>query len=128
MCDQFNLTKRRQTIKRAFFAVLAVFGLLVSCTITPHPMDMTQAVESAKTRSDHVGLVKHYEDAAKEMQAKADAHKKLLAQYEAAKGLNNRQSHDLIDHCQRLIRIYEQAVATNMIMAESHRQLAAEAK
>ena len=62
------------------------------------------------------------------MQAKADAHKKLLAQYEAAKGLNNRQSHDLIDHCQRLIRIYEQAVATNMIMAESHRQLAAEAK
>lgn len=46
-------------------------------------MDMTQAVQSAKTRSDHENLAKHYQDAAKEMQAKAAVHKKLLAQYEA---------------------------------------------
>jgi len=50
-------------------AVLALLGLLASCTINPHPMDMTQAVQQAKTRSDQEALAKHYEDAAKEMQA-----------------------------------------------------------
>jgi len=110
------------------FALVAVSGLLVSCSITPHPIDMTQAVQSAKTRSDHEILAKHYEDAAKEMQVKADVHKRLLAQYEAAKGLNSRQAHDLIDQCRSLVHIYEQAAAENMSMAESHRQLAAEAK
>jgi len=110
------------------FALVAVFGLLGSCTINPHPMDMTQAVQSAKTRSDHDALAKHYEDAAKEMRAKAEEHKKMLAQYEAKKGLYGKQAQTLISHCQGLVRIYEQATAENMNMAESHRQMAAEAK
>jgi multidrug efflux pump subunit AcrB len=107
------------------FALVAVFSLLVSCTITP--MEMTTAVRSAKTRSDHDALAKHYEDTAKEMQVKSDLHKKLLAEYEAARGIDSRQAHALIDHCRWLIRIYEQAAAENMSMAASHRQLAAEA-
>ena len=110
------------------FALVAVFGLLESCTINPHPMDMTQAVQSAKTRSDHDALAKHFEDAAKEMRAKAEEHKKMLAQYEAKKGLYGKQAQTLISHCQGLVRIYEQATAENMNMAESHRQMAAEAK
>lgn len=110
------------------FAWVAVFGLLVSCAINPHPMDMSQAVQSAKTRNDHDALVKHYDEAAKEMRAKAEEHKKLLAQYEARKSLYGKQAQTLISHCQGLIRIYEQAAAENMNMAESHRQLAAEAK
>jgi hypothetical protein len=91
-------------------------------------MDMTQAVQSAKTRSDHESLAKHYEDAAKEMQAKVAEHKKMLAQYEARKSLYGRQAQSLISHCQGLIRIYEQAAAENRSMAEAHRQMAAEAK
>ena len=109
-------------------ALVAVLALLGSCTINPHSMDMTQAVQSAKTRSDHESLAKHYEDAAKEMQAKAAEHKKMLAQYEARKSLYGKQAQSLISHCQGLVRIYEQAGAENMNMAESHRQLAAEAK
>jgi hypothetical protein len=89
---------------------------------------MTQAVESAKTRSDHESLAKHYEDGAKEMQATAAEHKKMLAQYEARKSLYGKQAQSLISHCQGLVRIYEQAAAENKNMAESHRQLAAEAK
>ena len=50
-------------------AVIAIFALLGSCTINPHSMDMTQAIQSAKTRSDQESLAKHYEDAAKDMQA-----------------------------------------------------------
>ena len=93
------------------FALVAVFSLLASCTINPHPMDMTQAVQSAKTRSDHDALVKHYEDAAKEMRGKAEEHKKLLVQYEARKSPYGKQAQTLISHCQGLIRIYEQAAS-----------------
>ena len=91
-------------------------------------MDMTQAVQSAKTRSDHDALAKHYDDAAKDMRLKAEEHKKMLAQYEAKKTLYGKQAQNLISHCQGLVRIYEQAAAENMNMAESHRQMAAEAK
>ena len=108
--------------------LVAAFGLLASCTINPHSMDMTRAVQSATTRSDHDALAKHYEDAAKEMRAKAEEHKKMLAQYQAKKNLYGKHAQDLMNHCQGLIRIYDQAAAENMAMAKSHRELAAEAK
>lgn len=109
-------------------AAVALLGLLASCTINPHPMDMTQAVQNAKTRSDHEALAKHYEDAAKEMQEQANDHKKMVAQYEANKAVYGKQAQSLISHCQGLVRIYEQAAAENRSLAESHRQMAAEAK
>ena len=108
--------------------LVASLGLLGSCTINPHSMDMTQAVQSARTRSDHENLAKHYEDAAKEMQASVAEHKKRLAQYEGNKGLYGKQSSSLISHCQGLIRVYEQAAKENLGMAQSHREAAAEAK
>ena len=91
-------------------------------------MDMTEAIQNAKIRSDHETLAKHYEDAANEMQEKAADHKKMLAKYEANKVLYSKQYQSLISHCQGLVRIYEQAAAENRSMAESHRQMAAEAK
>lgn len=109
-------------------AAIALLGLLGSCTINPHSMDMTQAVQSAKTAGDHEALAKHYADAGREMQLKADEHKKLLAQYQAKKALYGKHAQDLMNHCQGLIRIYEQAAAENMAMVKSHRDMAAEAK
>ena len=109
-------------------ALVAMLGALGSCTINPHSMDMTQAVQSARTRSDHENLAKHYQDAAKEMQTKAAEHQKLLARYEANKNNYGKQASSLISHCQGLVRIYEQAAADNLSMVESHRQMAAEAK
>ena len=109
----------------ALAASLSVFG---ACTINPHPMDMTKAVQSAKAPSDHDNSAKHYETAAKEMQATADEHKKLLAQYEANMAIYGKQASTLISHCQGLIRIYDQAAKENVAMAEAHRQMAAEAK
>jgi hypothetical protein len=109
-------------------ALIAILSLLASCTINPHPMDMTQAVQAAKTRSDHEALAKHYDEAAKEMQAKADEHKQLIARYEANRSLYGKQAQNLINHCQGLERVYGQAAAENRSMAESHRQMASEAK
>jgi len=109
-------------------AFIGLLSVLVSCTINPHPMDMTHAVQAAKTRSDHEALAEHYERAAKEMQAKAAEHQKMAAQYEANKSLYGKQTQSLVSHCQGLVRVYEQAAAENRSMAESHRQLASEAK
>jgi hypothetical protein len=123
-----NLTARYTMKTITSLVLVAALGPLASCTINPHSMDMTRAVQSATTRSDHDALAKHYEDAAKEMRAKTEEHKKMLAQYEARKSLYGKQAQSLISHCQGLARIYEQAAAENMNMAESHRLLAAEAK
>jgi hypothetical protein len=91
-------------------------------------MDMTEAVQSAKTSSDHQALAKHYEEAANEMRAKAEEHKKLLAEYQANKVLYGKNAQNLIDHCQGLIRIYEQAAADNMALAKAHQEVAGEIK
>ena len=115
--------------KRISVVAFALWGLLASCTVNPHPMDMTEAIQNARTRSDHEALARHYEDAAKEMQLKADEHRKLLAQYEAKNALyDGRHNQNLVSHCQRLVNIYEQAAAGNRSMAQSHREMAAEAK
>ena len=109
-------------------ATIGMLGLLMSCTIDPHRMDMTRAVQNAKTGADHDALARHYEDAAKDMTAKADEHKKLLAQYESNKTLYGKYAKDLMNHCQGLIRVYEQAATDNRAMAKSHREMAAETK
>ena len=54
-----------------YLAIVAGFGLLVSCSINPHPMDMTQAVQNARTRNDHEALAQHYEDVAKGIAGKS---------------------------------------------------------
>lgn len=107
-------------------ALMGIFGLLMSCTIDPHRMDMTRAVQDAKTATDHDALARHYDDAAKQMQSKADEHQKLLAEYQSKKALYGKHAQDLINHCRGLIRIYEQAAAENRAMAKSHREVAAE--
>jgi hypothetical protein len=109
-------------------ALVAMLGALGSCTINPHPMDMTQAVQNAKTRSDHQSLAKHYEDAAKEMQVKVEDHKKLLAGYEGSTRFYTGFARTFTNEHEALVGIYERAVAANMKMAEAHRQMAAEAK
>ena len=115
---------------KTFFAVLAVLGLLASCAQMEryHPMDMTQAVQSAKTSADHEALARHYENMAQTMQEKMQKHKKLLEQYETQSYHYGREAEDLKAHSHALIRFYEQATEANMNMAASHRKMAAEAK
>jgi len=114
---------------KTFFAILAALGLLASCAhLDPHPMDMTNAIRSAKTSADHNALAKHYEDVAKKMQAKAQAQKNQLAEYETHGYYYGRQTEDLKEHTQALARIYQEAADANMSMAKSHRQMADQAK
>lgn len=114
---------------RIFLALLAVLGLLASCAhIEPHPMDMTNAIRNAKTSADYEALAKHYEDAAKEMRAKAEEQKRMLAEYQTYGYYYGRQTEDLIEHSRALARAYEEAAGANMNMAHYHRRLAEDAK
>ncbi|MVF21586.1 hypothetical protein [Methylocaldum sp. BRCS4] len=112
-------------------AVLALVGLLVSCAErSPHPMDMSVALQSAKTSADHQALADHYEAVAREMEQKAEEHRQILAQF-------LKDPHDypreykggsFEAHCKRLIDIYERAAEANRDMAEDHRRMAGGAR
>jgi hypothetical protein len=112
-------------------AVLALFGLLVSCAErTRHPMDMTMALQSAKTPADHQALADHYEAVAKDMEQKAEEHRQILAQFRKDPHDYPREykSGSFEAHCERLIDIYERAAEANRDMAEDHRRMAGGAR
>ena len=65
---------------KLLISLFLTLGLLAACAeMNPHPMDMSQAVQNAKSKADHEALAEHYEEAAKEMQLKVEEHKKLLS-------------------------------------------------
>jgi hypothetical protein len=101
-----------------------VMGLAAACSeMNPHPMDMSQAVENADSKADQEALAKHYEEVAREMQLKAEEHKKLLSHYESKGYLYGKKVLDLQAHCRRLIDSYEKAAEENLEMAKLHRQM-----
>jgi ABC-type Fe3+-citrate transport system substrate-binding protein len=107
--------------------LLSALVVLVACSeMKTHPMDMSQAVQSASTQADHEALAKHYDEVADEMQLKVDEHKKLLADYHAKSYKYGRQGPIFEQHCQMLINAYESAVTANRGMAEAHRAMAAQ--
>lgn len=113
---------------KGILAALTVAGLLAACApmstnIASEGTPTQMAVQNATTQSDHYALAKRFEDAAKEMQAKADEKKALLEQYEKIR-LYGWQSHNLKSRTLALIRKYEQAAQSNMREAGSHRQMA----
>jgi hypothetical protein len=109
---------------KLLITLLFAFGLLTGCSeMNPHPMNMSQAVQSATSKADHEALAKHYEDTAKELQLKADEHKKLLSQYRAKSYLYGKQAQAIENHCDVLINSYEKAAEANLNMAKLHRQM-----
>ncbi|SCY58637.1 hypothetical protein [Nitrosospira sp. Nsp13] len=111
-----------------FFIAIITIGLLASCApMTSHEAiqntNMRTTTKNAKTRSDHSALAKHFEETAREMEAKVSEQKKLLEQYES-EHLYGWQSHNLKSQTAALIRKYEQTARSNMKQATSHRQMA----
>lgn len=102
-----------------------ILGILAACAeMNPHPMDMSQAVQNAKTKADHNALAEHYEAEAEMFKRKVKEHQDLLAQYQAKSYLYGRQAINLREHCEWLINAYEKAVEINLRMAEMHREMA----
>jgi|SRR5688500_8709312 len=115
---------------RRFFTVLS-FSLLAACAqISPHEAvqntNIRKAAQNARTRSDHDALTRYFEDAAKEMQAKAQEQKTLLEHYEEKGYLYGRQAQDLKSHTAALLRKFEANADENIREATAHRQMALE--
>ena len=115
---------------RKFFAVLSL-GLLAACAqLSPHEAvqntSIRKAAQNARTRSDHDALIKYFEGAATEMQAKAKEQKHLLEHYEKKGYLHGRQAQDLKSHTAALLRKYEANAEENIKEAAAHRQMALE--
>ena len=117
---------------RTFFAALSL-GFLASCAqMSPHDgvqipvVRKAKTAQSARTRSDHDALTKYFEDAANEMQAKAEEQKKLLQHYEEKSYLYGREAQDLISHTGALVRKYDETAEENRKEAALHRQMALE--
>lgn len=110
---------------KLLITLFLLFGLVAACAErSPHPMDMSQALQNAKTKADHESLAQHYEEAAAEMQGKVEEHKNLLSQYERKPWVLGKQATGFGVHCQNLIQIYSQAAEENLEMARMHREMA----
>jgi hypothetical protein len=110
-------------------AVLSLLGLLAAGTSISTVKAETipeSAIQAVAASSEHIVLAKRFEDAAREMQAKADEQKKLLEQYEQTH-LYGWQARNLKSQTAALIHKYEQAARSNMKEAMIHRQMAKQA-
>ncbi|WP_081607263.1 hypothetical protein [Nitrosospira lacus] len=113
-----------------FAALVSILGLLVSCApMSPHEAvnspALRKAVQSARTRSDHTALWKHFEKLALEMRVKAEEQRQLLKHYEEKSYLYGRQAQDRQSYTWALLNRYELAVEQGLAKAEAHRQKAA---
>ena len=101
--------------------------LLVNCTQDFYQsMDMSVAIQNAKTKADHEALAAHYEQMAHQMQLNVEEHKKNLDEYQALFPPYDRQFIQLKYHCTQLIKIYTQAEKENLELARLHRQIASQ--
>jgi len=85
-----------------------------------------QKIESAKTKADYEALAASYEQEAKTAQAKADEHKEMAKAYGKIGHLV--EKHNMVQHCDRLVKNYQDAAKENLALAKLNRELAAKAK
>jgi hypothetical protein len=113
-----------------YVALASMLGLLVACApMSPHEAinspGLRKAVQSARTRSDHTALWKHFEKLALEMRVKAEEQRQLLEHYQEKGYLYGRQAQDRQSHTWALMNRYELAVEQSLAEADSHRKKAA---
>jgi hypothetical protein len=111
-------------------AVLSAVTLLASCAETA-PLERKNAnshvaSEKAKRPADHDRLARQYENAAKQLQAKAEEQKKLLQHYEEKSYLYGRQAQDKQSHAAAMLSKYQHDAAETMKQAAIHHRLASE--
>jgi hypothetical protein len=110
----------------ATFSLLAVFTVMSPLSGVAENFDIDAAVQSAKTRTDHEALAKHYEDAAREAQVKAAEQQSLIEEYESKAYLYGRNAEDMKSRANAALRKYEKAAQAGSKQAALHRQLAAQ--
>lgn len=110
----------------SLLSFMAAMSLPAQAVIEVENFDIDAASHNAVTRSDHEAVAKYYENAAVEMQTKAQEQKSLLEQYEDKSYLYGREAQDLQAHTHALARKYEKEAQANIKEAALHRQMASQ--
>ena len=100
---------------------LLALTLLVFCA----QINSSVAAQPEVALNDHEVLVRHYENLAKEAEAKLQENKAVLEEYEAHSYYYGRQGQDLQSHATANIREYEKALKESLSNADLHRKIAA---
>lgn len=117
-------TKLTNILALSIAALLALLSLGAMAAEPLDTPDIRAAAQNATTQGDHERLVKYYEDAAAQMQAKVVEKKELLEHYEDKSYIYGRRAQDLQSHTHALIRNYEKTVKATLQAAAMHRQIA----
>lgn len=92
------------------------------------PAGLGEKIEGARTRADHQEIAAVYERQAKDDSYASERHSALARLYGQRQfsraGVANRA---MVEHCQNLARLYQQAAEENLALAKGHRQIATEA-
>jgi DNA mismatch repair ATPase MutL len=84
---------------------------------------LEQKIAGAQTRADHESIAASYEQEANALQAKADEHRQMVKAYGAFGFL--KEKHNLVQHCDSLVKKYQDAARENLALAKIHREIAA---
>ena len=90
------------------------------------PAVTEQKILGAQTKADHEGIAASYDQEAKALQAKAAEHQQMSKAY--AKTGYLKEKHNLAQHCDSLVKKYQDAAKENLALAKIHREIAIKAK
>jgi hypothetical protein len=122
-----SMNKTSTVLGRAAIA-LALALVLAGCASSPTspPQEITQRIESARTRADHDSLATYFTQEATQAREAAALHRKMAKSYQSRPS-GERGSASMVSHCNALAQGYENSVSMYESMAASHRQMAAQA-
>ncbi len=115
--------------------LLLVWSAALAATLTlggyafgadQQPAALEQKIVGATTRADHESMAASYEQEAKALQAKAEEHRQMARAYGKIGFL--KEKHNLVQHCDSLVKKYQEAAKENLALAKIHREIAVKAQ
>ena len=109
-------------------ALLALGMAMPPATAAAEP-DIVQQLKSAKTAADHEAIAKHYEAQAAEAKKNAELHREMASTYTSGgTSIGKGTTTNFPQHCQNLVKAYDDEASHYTAMAQAHREIAKSAK
>lgn len=121
-----NNISKRSILIALVLALLLALGLNACATGQKHRAMAENMIQTAKTKADHEAIAFHYEQEAEAALKKADQMRKHLEGYEMReRDPIPRQKGVFVQHCNSLIRKYNEIAGENKELAKLHRDMSA---